>query len=174
MRLFLGLNLPQETKQQIYDYLLPLQQSPKGWEHPDDYHQTLLFIGEASPDEEDEIKGRLSHFNFKPFELTPKEFTFFNRRVMFLSFRPSPELMELKSLVEKEFPEWCNRSTKPFIPHVTVKRWQRYEYDYLTKSLAAHPFTLPPFMVTELCLFKSEKDSLNRKYHVIARKRLKA
>lgn len=170
MRLFLGLDLPSEIKHQISDYLSPIQQSPKGWEHPNDYHQTLLFIGEASPQEEEEIKERLRHFSFHPFTLVPHEFKFFNRRVMFLSFQASIDLLELKNQVEHQFPEWSNRSTRSFLPHVTVKRWQRYEYDYLTKSLDERPFSLPPFLVTELCLFKAEKDSLNRKYHVIARK----
>lgn len=144
MRLFLGIDLPWELKKQIHDYLLPMQLSPKGWEHPHDYHQTLLFIGEVSDEDVDEIQSRLTEIVFSEFILTTSEFRFFPRRIMYLSFRPSHELMRLKQLVDMTFPEWGNRSEKPFPPC--------------------------SFTVSELCLYKSEKDSENRKYHIIGRK----
>ncbi|MFP5387470.1 MAG: 2'-5' RNA ligase family protein, partial [Bacteriovoracia bacterium] len=65
------------------------------------------------------------------------------------------------------FPEWGQEETKEFIPHITVKRWQRYEHNHLVSGLRERKLEEKSFIVTELALFKSEKDSLNRKYHVI-------
>lgn len=167
MRLFIGLDLPPELKQNIYRHLLPLQKSPKGWEDPHDYHQTLLFIGEASEEDCQQVIERLKDFKFRPFFLKPDKVQFFPRRVMFLSFEKSPELLELKDRIEELFPEWVKPHSKPFIPHITVKRFQRYEYEELTSGLENNAFQNNGFFVNEICLFKSEKDSLNRKYHVI-------
>ena len=166
MRLFIGIDLPIETKKVIYDYLVPLQKSPKGWEQAHDYHQTLLFIGETSSDIVPEISKRLSNIKMDPFQLETSGFRFFNRRIMYLGFKPSSELLKLKAMVEENYPEWIRKESKEFIPHVTVKRWQRYEHEDLVKGLRGpmESLTIP---VDHIALFKSEKDSNNYKYHVI-------
>lgn len=169
MRLFLGIDLPAEIKVRVYEYLRPIHQSPKGWENAHDYHQTLLFIGESSEDDLKTIISKMEAFSFKSFFLQPRGFEFFNRRVMYLSFDHSPELLEMKERVEALFPEWLRPNAKPFIPHVTVKRWQRYEFDHIRRGLDQKMFSLPEFQVSSLDLFKSEKDSHNNKYHVIHR-----
>lgn len=167
MRLFIGLDLPRDLKQYIFETLLPLQKSPKGWEHFHDYHQTLLFIGEASPEDSNVIIERLKNFRFKTFQLETDRIQFFPRRVMFLSFKPSQDLLELRERILELFPEWKRPGEKPFLPHVTVKRFQRYEHADLTEDLKNNALQNKVFTVNEICLFKSEKDSLNRKYHVI-------
>lgn len=144
-----------------------MQLSGKGWENPHDYHQTLLFIGETPEKEVNGIIEKMDEIEFHPFELKFSKFEFFNRRIMYLGLQPSKHLIELKELIDETFPEWSQLETKKFIPHITVKRWQRYEYDHLTSALAENKFEEKSFMVNELSLFKSEKDSLDRKYHII-------
>ena len=170
MRLFIGLEIPDNVKEQINQYLIPIHQSEKGWEKPHDYHQTLLFIGEASPVELEIIKDRLQRFEFHKFELQPEKFAFFSRRIMYLSFLKSADLLELKLKIDETFPEWFMPEAKPFISHVTVKRWQRYEHNHLTNSLLKQDFQASGFEVSGIALFKSEKDAENNKYHVIFRK----
>lgn len=172
MRLFLGLEIPENVKEQIYAHLKPLQNSVKGWENAHDYHQTLLFIGESSEEDLDSIIKRMDQIHFKNFSLTTHEFEFFSRRIMFLSFKPSTALIKLKDEVESLYSEWMKPGSKPFIPHVTVKRWQRYEFDELEKGLKADLLPEITFEVKSLALFKSEKDSENNKYHVIYRREL--
>ncbi len=170
MRLFLGLEIPEDVKDRIYAHLEPLQKSIKGWENAHDYHQTLLFIGETSEEDLESIKARMEQIKFKEFTLITNSFNFFSRRIMYLSFKPSPELIKLKDEVESLYSEWLRPGSKPFIPHVTVKRWQRYEYDELEKGLKTKNLPEMSFEVRSLSLFKSEKDSRNQKYHVIFRK----
>jgi len=167
MRLFIGIDLPDSVKQEIDHYLRPFHQSPKGWEDPHDYHQTLLFIGATSEEELTIIKDRMKNIQFHSFRLETKGFTFFNRRIMYLAFKTSDELSKLKRLIDESFPEWQREGTKEFIPHVTVKRWQRYEYEHLHQSLKSNEFQNIEFEVNKISLFLSHKDELNRKYHVI-------
>jgi 2'-5' RNA ligase len=173
MRLFLGIDLPQTIKQQIHSHLIPLKLSEKGWEDPRDYHQTLLFIGEAPEEILPTITRSLEAVTAAPFELHTNGFQFFNRRVMYLGFKASEQLMGLKKEIDDLFPEWSGRETKTFIPHVTVKRWQRYEYEHLNWGLKLRDFQELSIPVNEVCLFKSEKDAHHRKYHVIFRQKLK-
>lgn len=170
MRLFLGLEIPEDVKERINSHLEPLQKSIKGWENAHDYHQTLLFIGETTEEDVESIKSRMDQINFKAFTLTTNSFHFFSRRIMYLSFKPSSELIKLKDEVESLYSEWLRPGSKPFISHMTVKRWQRYECDELKKGLEAKNMPELSFEVRSLSLFKSEKNSLNQKYHVIYRK----
>lgn len=167
MRLFIGLDLPLTLKNQIHDYLRPIHLSEKGWEKPHDYHQTLLFVGESTQVQLEEIKQRMAFLSFEPFSLRPCQFRFFNRRVMYLSFEESQELLLLRKRILECYPEWVRVGEKPFLPHVTVKRWQRYEYEHLERELRARPLSLDPFEVRSLELFESKKDAENNKYHVI-------
>lgn len=169
MRLFLGLEIPPDIKNKIYHFLEPLRLSEKGWEEAHDYHQTLLFIGETKEEQLDLILQRMKKIEGTPFELFFDQFQFFNRRIMYLGIKPSAELLQLKDQIQSLYPEWVKPEGKPFIPHVTVKRWQRYEYDGLLRGLISREFICPSFLVTNVALYKSEKDQENNKYHVIER-----
>lgn len=167
MRLFLGIELPDEVKEKIAREAQALKKNNKGWENPLDYHLTLLFIGETSTEDLPRIKELLSQIHSKPFELTLEDFFFFNRRVFYLGVKPSSELHLIRNQMIELFPEWISQETKEFIPHVTLKRWQRYEYDELALSLSVRPKFFVSFDVKRLALFKSEKDENGQKYHVI-------
>lgn len=167
MRLFIGINLPEAIKKNIEQTLLPLQASLKGWEHSHDYHQTLLFIGQIDEDKVQSIKDRMDQIHFHEFELQTNGISFFNRRIMYVDFLPSEELNQLKQQVDLMFPEYIRPGDKAFIPHVTVKRWQRYEYDFLSEGILHHNLSVLKFRVNALSLFKSERDENNFKYHVI-------
>lgn len=169
MRLFIGLELPDSIKDKIATYLSSIKKSEKGWESAHDYHQTLLFIGEVDPLQLEVIKERMRVITFHTFELNTTTFQFFNRRVMYLGIEKTDELQELKRVVDENFPEWSGRERKPFHPHITVKRWQRYEHADLVEGLSQSPWETNRFKAQFLSLFKSEKNEENHKYHVIYR-----
>ncbi len=167
MRLFLGIDLPAQIKTEIENYLSPLKKSEKGWEKSHDYHQTLLFIGEVSEEDYQLIRERLHQIDFSSFNLQTSSFQFFNRRVMYLGIEKSPELLELKKQIDELFPQWASMQTKGFHPHITVKRWQRYEHAELVEGLTAKAWIPKSFLVENVALFKSEKDEYQHKYHVV-------
>lgn len=167
MRLFIGIDLPNDIKSQIEQTLHPLQLSSKGWEHPHDYHQTLLFIGETDEEKLSDIKRKMDEIHFHSFKLTTSGFAFFNRRIMYVDFLPSTDLMDLKKLVDLKYPEYIRPDEKEFVPHVTVKRWQRYEYDHLATGILKQSLPVMSFTVHSIALFKSERDENNLKYHIV-------
>jgi 2'-5' RNA ligase len=169
MRLFIGIELPYEFKNHIAMSVAPMHTSGKGWENAHDYHMTLLFIGDTPEDKLEGIIQRLRQIHFSPLTLTFKTFAFFPRRVFYLSCEPSQELLNLKSMIESIYSEYVRVETKKFIPHITIKRFQRYEYDELRMKVLKNPFEGKKIVVDHLALFKSEKDSDNHKYHVLER-----
>lgn len=169
MRLFLGIEVPEEVKERLHKAIQPIQVTPKGWERSHDYHLTLLFIGEVSQESLPLIRARLGQVKFEPFEIQTRSLEFFNRRVLYLSFEDNQKIFDLKKKIAEVFPEWAKAETKKFIPHVTVKRWQRYEHDELQARIRAHPIPVETIAVSQLALFVSEKDRDNNKYHVIDR-----
>lgn len=169
MRLFIGIEIPAEIKLEIFKFLAPLQNPPKGWEHSHDYHQTLLFIGESTPEQLEIIKSRMSQFRFKPFDVETSSFEFFSRRILYLSLKPSQKLLDLSAEIYRIFPEWVRPNEKEFLSHITVKRWQRYEYLGLVEGLKNRELPSMKFAVNSLALFVSQRDENNLKYHVIYR-----
>jgi 2'-5' RNA ligase len=167
LRLFIGINFPSEVKSKIAEFLQPIQLSPKGWVSPHDYHQTLLFIGETPESKVEEIKTRLNQISFSKFVLETLEFKFFNRRIMYLDFMPSADLIILAQKVQELFPEYVREYEKDFLPHITVKRWQRYEYDHLVEGLRGRALRPLQVLVNSVSLFKSERDLVGNKYHII-------
>lgn len=169
MRLFLGIEIPDAIKKLLATYIAKLPHGKKGWENPHDFHLTMLFIGETSEENVKIIVERMKKIQFSPFTIQIGPLEFFNRRVLYLSVLPSNELMSLQREVMMNYPEWVDPLGKEFIPHITVKRWQRYEYNELAEGIRSHPFEPISLTIKELVLFKSEKDESNRKYHVIHR-----
>lgn len=169
IRLFIGIEFPEVMKKEVDHFLTPLHKNSKGWEKPWDYHQTLLFIGATPLELLADIKNRLDQFSFTPFTLETSGFKFFNRRIMYLDFLPSQELSNLVLQIQQLFPEWVRDNEKAFVPHMTVKRWQRYEFDELKSGLEKRKFKDMKIRVHGIALFKSERDLVNNKYHVIHR-----
>lgn len=167
VRLFVGIDLPENVKLHISQQVLPLKSNLKNWEFHHDYHQTLLFIGQVTSDVQDSISKRLEGITFTPFELELSAYKFFNRRIMYIGFTESHELLDLKKRIDLLFPEWSKRDEKDFVPHVTIKRWQRYEFEALHSAVVKYPFQSIKFSVKDVALFKSEKDHHGHKYHVI-------
>lgn len=172
IKLFIGIDLPKELKSRIGHFLGPIHQLPKGWVNPLDYHQTLLFIGATPLSKLEEIKNRLDQISFHSFMLETSDFKFLPRRIMYLDFRPSHDLFILTAMVQELFPEYVRENEKEFLPHITVKRWQRYEYDGLVRGLEGKKFGPFSFLVSTIALFKSERDEKNVNYHVIHKKKL--
>lgn len=169
MKLFIGIELPEKIKREIDQALSPIRENSRWWENCHDYHLTLLFIGEATGEQQEIVKQRMDQFIFKPFQLKTDGFKFFSRRVLFLDFVPSTELEQLHEEIDRQFFEWVRPNDKKFIPHVTVKRWQRYEFEKLKKDIEKIELREQTLYVDSIVLFMSEINSEFQKYHIIHR-----
>lgn len=169
MRLFLGLEISDSVKSEIASHLSPIKKSGKGWENSHDYHLTLLFIGEVPSPAIREITARMIEIKSLPFQLTSTRLQLFSRRILYLGFEHSPEILSLREEVLRIYPEYYRKEEKEFVPHLTVKRCQGHEHAQLVSAidrLERRPLTIE---VPGLALFKSEKDPESNKYHVIQR-----
>ncbi len=172
MRVFLGIEMSPSAKEQITAYVKSLQKNQKGWMKEHDYHLTLLFIGDVEDGDISAIQKRMELFSLFPFSIELAGPQFFQSRILYLSVKSSPELMEMKQRVDEWFSEWVKRGEKPFVPHLTIKRWQRYEFNELQAGIAQNPFHPIAAEVNSLVLFKSEKDQDENKYHIIYRTKI--
>jgi 2'-5' RNA ligase len=169
MRLFLGIEIPDELKHELGEYVSLIKNREKGWEKTHDYHLTLFFIGEIPKEQLPVIQAKMNQIKVNPFYLQLGPLEFFNRRILYISLYPSKELERLKLEIDDVFQAWQKPHTKSFIPHITIKRWQRYEYDEIKEAMEKHPFEHQKFEVRNLTLFEAKKDLENNKYHVIFR-----
>jgi RNA 2',3'-cyclic 3'-phosphodiesterase len=170
MRLFLGIELPDEIKEHIHEYAQKIQSSSKGWVGKHDYHLTLLFIGEVDPlSILPMILERVESIKFDPFHLLLTGPEFFPRRILYIGAEKNIEVQNLYHQISELFPEWATHKKDNFTPHITIKRWQRIEVDDINKKITLNKFDPRVFSVGKIALFKSEKDPLNRKYHVLHR-----
>lgn len=167
-RLFIGIELPAEIRSTISTYLSHLPRPKKGWENIQDLHITLLFIGETADENVAIIMDRLNSFKLDVFEIKLTEINFFHRRIMYIKVEPSNQLTQLRSkilsLLSGKYPE----EVKEFIPHITIKRWQRYEFQELQQIVTNDPFEPLSFKVVRLALYESRQhDEQVNKYQIL-------
>lgn len=166
-RLFIGIELPTEIRSTISTYLGHLPRPKKGWENIQDLHITLLFIGETAEENTAIIMDRLHSLKLSTFEIKLTGINFFNRRIMYIKVEPSNQLHQLRSqilsLLSGQYPE----EDKEFIPHITIKRWQRYEFQELQQMVTNYPFAPLSFKVDKLALYESRKDEQGNKYQIL-------
>lgn len=170
MRLFLGIELPQEIKTKI-SKMTGIMGSHAGWVHPHDLHLTLLFIGESSRMDLHEIIQRFEKIRQKKFFIQVTGPDFFRRRILFMKIQPCLELKELKKKIDTEFYLWRDLQSREFVPHITIKRWQRHEFEDLKKLVQSFQWYPESFEVKYLTLFESRLDN-HQRYHPIYRLKL--
>lgn len=172
MRLFIGIELSDFIKKNLTQEVKLFKTPSKGWELSHDYHITLLFIGKVEPNRLPEICEKMQQIKLPAFFLETTGYQFFNRRILYLGIKQSPSLELLRYQITSLFSSWATLETKDFIPHVTIKRWQRYEFKVLKSNLDRIQFKPHSIEVDHLALFESKKDENNYKYHVIYRSQL--
>jgi 2'-5' RNA ligase len=86
LKLFIGIEIPNEIKGYIANSIGPLKVSMKGWENPEDYHLTLMFLGETKNELLDGIMKRLNTILFQSFEVELDSFNLFFAQNFILGF----------------------------------------------------------------------------------------
>jgi RNA 2',3'-cyclic 3'-phosphodiesterase len=132
MRLFVALEIPRAVRDNLATLIKDLRTAdPKArWVRPENIHVTLKFIGEASPEKVQFIRGALSGVHSElEVELSFRGLGFFPNvkrpRVLWAGINASPNLQSLAgdidgSLEKLGFP----REQRPFVPHLTIARFQ--------------------------------------------------
>jgi 2'-5' RNA ligase len=131
MRLFVAINLPEETRAAVREAVRPLEERglPARWIDPESYHVTMKFIGEVRPDRGEpyvEVLRRVCS-GYRPADLSLEEVGAFpslrRPNVLWVGVEPTPQLRALKHDLEHGYASLgVDRETRAFRPHVTVAR----------------------------------------------------
>jgi len=180
---FLAIGLPEAARQQIEDKKAMLQAAfPfKKWVHPQDYHLTLAFLGNAPEEQRSELTAILDNalYNTEKFTLNIDKLGVFGNeaspRIFWLGVDENPSLFRLQENVYA----YCKQAgftleKRPFHPHMTLARkWAGQERFQADRLALESPFTeeMVSFDVSQFSLFQTH---LNKepKYEAIYTKKL--
>lgn len=134
MRLFIAINLPEDTRRALYDAAAPLRatDAPVKWVAPDAIHMTLKFLGGVNDDLEPSITKWLDTVaaERRPFALSLDGFGAFpavdHPRVIWAGAESVPPLELLQHDVETAMADLgFEVEGRPFKPHVTLGRMKK-------------------------------------------------
>jgi 2'-5' RNA ligase len=160
MRLFVGLDLPPEVKQQLAA-LAGAGIPGARWVPPQNYHLTLRFIGEVPPYRAEEIDHALASLRGRGFELRLAgvgTFTKGGREVaLWAGAERSPQLDHLRGKVETALQRsGLEPERRRFTPHVTLARLDNASESRLAAFVQANNlFRTGPVTVEHFTLFSS-------------------
>ena len=135
MRLFVALDIPEETRSAIRELISRLQPVARGakWVRPEGVHITLKFIGWVEDERLAEIKEHLSRVTHREvIPVTFRNFGFFPNekrpRVFFVGIESGESLADLAAEIESQFaPLKIPKEERAFTPHLTLARFKTSE-----------------------------------------------
>ena len=129
MRIFVGLDIPEQTRTAIACYMDRLRNFAPDvrWVRPESFHITLKFIGEQSPDKVEQIKKALSVIKASRFDIAFRETGFFpsakRPRVFWVGIHAPDDLVKLAAAVDHAVAlVGVPLEKNPFKPHLTLSR----------------------------------------------------
>lgn len=125
MRLFVSIDFPESTREEILSWI-PDQE---GWKKVsiNQLHLTLMFLGECSEAEKDEIHRKLSEIEFTPFNLKISGLgTFPNEsspRIIWAGVTKNESIINLQKRISTRLEDHIkSKNTNSYIPHITLAR----------------------------------------------------
>ena len=158
-RVFISIDIPEELKNIIESHLASFLFKKEIW------HITAVFCGYLDEKELNKLKETTEKIvqNTKKFELIPAKIILKNNRMIWLTFKTSPEFLKLT----KEFTNF-NQEAREQIPHVTLVRLKKEDYSNFEKILS-----VKPFLVELISIMESHLSPNGPKYELICRNYLK-
>lgn len=161
MRLFVGLDLPWETREQLGR--LAFSGIPGArWVPEENYHLTLRFIGEVPHPLAEEIDLALATLRGRGFSLTLTGVGTFEKGgrdvALWVGVERNPSLEHLQTKVETALQRaGLPAERRRFIPHVTLARLDSAAPTKLVEFVQAHNlFRADPIAVDRFALFSSQ------------------
>ena len=157
-RLFVAIRPPEPIRDLLID---AMDESPEfRWQHDEQLHLTLRFIGEVDRPLADDIAAALTRIRAERFSLRIAGTGRFEQRnsgSLWAGVEPKAPVTALASKIERTCIDLgLEPERRAFHPHITLARWKgrrsREIADFLqrTRGLASEPFG-----VTEFILFES-------------------
>jgi RNA 2',3'-cyclic 3'-phosphodiesterase len=165
MRIFVAIPFPQSWKQPLIGILTQARNIKGRWEHPDNYHLTLRFIGDVDEEGYARYVAALKMIQASAFQMMlqgmgrfptePKE----PPRVLWVGIAPSPELIALEKAISSalEANGLPKDKHQTYHPHMTVARFNHsHPATELNEFLQEHAsFKTDPIQVDAFVLYQS-------------------
>jgi len=126
MRLFIAINLSEEAKEELKRIQKLIAKELGKFNLTNDYHLTLKFLGEVTPNIKDKLVENLKKIKFNDFDLSLNKISFFpdenHIRVVWVGLKNNKPLIELQSRIEEALKEFSFKKDFDFVPHLTLAR----------------------------------------------------
>lgn len=155
-RLFIGIDIPQETK----EHISKLQNGLDGvlWSDEHNMHITLRFLGPCTEQQLEEVKAALKTVSFEPITLGVKGVGFWRPEIMWVGVEAPPALAELKESIDGALNHLeFNGERHSFTPHITFGRLKNKEFKPEATAYIEQiqDFSAPSFEVECFRLYES-------------------
>ncbi|WP_347330727.1 RNA 2',3'-cyclic phosphodiesterase [Marinimicrobium locisalis] len=172
MRVFLGIELPEDVKQSLQS--LPKQPSEARWQTNEQLHLTLNFIGEVDNDTLETLRHRLQSPPLEPVSLRLKGVNVFGSpkhpKALWAMVEPAALLQHWHhTLRDRLEAVGLEQDDRDFQPHVTLARFGRKAVSVEEFLKANEEYLSPSFTAEKLCLFASHLSDEGARYEVIER-----
>ena len=170
-RLFVAIRPPEP----IIDLLIDaMDDSPDfRWQHEEQLHLTLRFIGEVERPFADDLAGMLGRVRGEPFSIRVKGVGRFEQRnsgALWAGVEPKAPLASLASKVERACQSvGLEPERRAFHPHITLARWKGRRTRELASFLERRrDLVSDPFEVARFTLFESHLSRHGAHYDAVA------
>jgi len=172
-KVFIGISLDEKTKKFINQKIQSINNFPANFVAPENYHLTLKYLGFTSDEEIHQICQRLKK-KISQVETFDVYFTQFgwgptdkNPRMIWLKGERSDELINIQRLIEEAVFDQDQLSQRPFLPHITIARIRKKDFQRLGKENFSFPSVKVLVPASSVEIFESKKEGRKRKYYVL-------
>lgn len=165
-RFFLAVEIPEALKTKISQFQKTLEQKiPAKWTARENFHLTLIFLGETNKPKE--IEESLRRIKMAHFAVEAGGLGFFPNprypRIFWLGIKKSPKLLELYDALKNQLQKiGFVIGKKDFSPHITLARFKNKVN--LKEAKKYQNISFGEIPVREICLFESQLLPKKAKY----------
>ena len=170
-RLFVAIRPPEDIRDLLID---AMDDSPDfRWQHDEQLHLTLRFIGEVERPQAEDIALALSRVHSDPLRLRIAGVGRFEQRAsgaLWAGVEPRPPLASLAARIDRACTAvGLEPERRAYHPHITLARWSGRRSREAAAFLERHAgLKSAPFDVTEFTLFESRLSRHGAHYEVVA------
>lgn len=169
MRLFVAIDIPDDTQQQIAKLYCNFHNVQ--WSAPERLHITLAFLGEVAEHQLPTVNEVLGKIHFTPFEIATTDFGSFKSGDIWFGVTPQEPIIQLHQLITERLTEAGLNfpSRRTFKPHITLAYTRKNEEHLVLNLLAGRKtFASLSFRVENFCLKSSWRKSTGALHRIEA------
>ncbi|MBM9579107.1 RNA 2',3'-cyclic phosphodiesterase [Leptospira sp. 201903070] len=163
MRTFLGISIPDEVKEQLTSICYGLPDIK--WVREENFHITLVFLGEQGSDDIDRISEFCSRISLPDFDLRLQSVGFFGKQkspsILFANVEKNSNLLQLQKTLDSGLRKrGFNPERQEYHPHVTIGRFKNANGERISLYLEEFTgFSSSRFPVLEFHIYSSKSSS---------------